>query len=504
MCNEHKIVIKFAFFMMVAVVIGLEARITQPKKARVVSTQPVIQGQPVSPEIIENSPGLQQPEVLALPVDSEQVDQSQSVQPSKIVKPVPVQNTNVPQKGGLALAREREKELQRMRQNVAQRGLGRAEYAKELAKQAERDGLVQPSLQEIIGSPDTKPNRFTQTEAHLSLPFVRELIAKNYKVEHYLDIVSEAIANEAKHRNTHYAFYNTTSNMWRLAQDLDTRLNARLNPVKSKNQFKFLRFEDDFFVNATAQGFLVNELKQKGLVDDNTATGAILLSVNLSLFGNVGFPGECSWQYFVSPQGHKAPWRETYEKMMAKHGLTDKYIDELMKLVDIYATAEDTILQVFIPKDKIDEIGYLAWVKGIPAHGETISFILNNAKSKSFQHVLKPRLENLTAKFAQEQENNPLYAKMMEGIQAGDFSLDAFLKVYCNKPWDLKEINDVTARLLFTPSVLGNPESGVIVIRLSKAHHRKLKEYNDKLNAIIEKMVIEKEAREDAAIAAAK
>lgn len=406
-----------------------------------------------------------------------------------------------PQVGGLAAARERERELQRIRQNVEKRNMGRAEFAQEVAKQAERDGLDQRPLEEIVAAPDTKPNRFTQTEAHLFLPAIRELITKNYKVEPYLNIISEAIVSEAKYRNTHYVFYNTTSNMWRLAQDLDTRLNARLNPGMANRQFKFLRFDNEF-INSTAQGFLVNELKEKGLVDDNTSTGAILLSVNLSLFGNVGFPGECSWQYFVSPQSHKSPWRETYEKMMAKHGLTDKYIDEIMQLVDVYDTTEDTIVQVFIPKNKIDQIGYLAWVKGIPAHGDTINLILSNAKSKSFQYVLKPRLEKLTEQFAREKESNPLYQSMMEGIQAGDFSLDSFLKIYCNKPWDLKEINDVTARLLFTPDVLGNPQSGVIINRLSTAPHRKLKEYNDRLNTYIERMVAEKEAREDAILAA--
>lgn len=378
---------------------------------------------------------------------------------------------------------------------ISLRKAGRAAMLKEMTKQAERDWVNPETMQEVIVAPATKVNRFTQSEAHLSLSFVRNLISKNYKVEPYLDIISEALVNEAKYKNSHYAFYNTTSNMWRLAQDLDTRLFARFNPTGENKGFKFLRFNDEF-INSTAQSFLVNELKQKGLVDDNTSTAAILLSVNLSLFGNVGFPGECSWQYFVKPPEHRKPYRDTYEKMMVKYGLTDKYIDELMKLADIYDTEEDTILQVFIPRDKVDEIGYLAWVKGIPFHGETIDLIKKLAGSKAFTRV-KPTMEKLTANFARQKESNPLYKSMMEGIVAGDFSLSSFLKVYCNKPWDLKEINDVTARLLFTPDVLGNPQSGVIINRLSTVSHAKLKEYNDQLNAIIEKMVSEKEARED-------
>src|SRR5690606_24295632 len=102
---------------------------------------------------------------------------------------------------------------------------------------------------------------------------------------------------------------------------------------------------------------------------DNVAeTGALLLSVNLALFGNVGFPGECTWDYFLEDKGHRIPKREDYEVMMKNFGFTTRYIDEIMSLVDVYSTKENTVIQVLIPKEKIDEIGYLAWVKGIPAH----------------------------------------------------------------------------------------------------------------------------------------
>jgi hypothetical protein len=283
--------------------------------------------------------------------------------------------------------------------------------------------------------------------------------------------------------------------MWRLTQDLYTRLYAYEHPMaaKGEGEFKFLRFDNES-VNSTAKGFLVNELKEKGLVDDNTNTAAVMLSVNLFLFGNVGFAGECSWQYFVKPAGHREPKRETYEKMMDQFGLTHKYIDEIMSLVKLYDTDEDTIIQILVPINKVDEIGYLAWVKGIPAHGETIDWILKQSKSKSFEKV-KPTMEKLTQQFAQQQSSNPLFRSMMEGIQAGDFSLNKFLKVCRNTPWKVKEINDVTARLLFTPNVLLNPSSGVKFYRYSTADRDRLGEYNKRLNQIVDQLLVEKESR---------
>lgn len=362
---------------------------------------------------------------------------------------------------------------------------------KEQIKQEKRDNIDNRSIAEVVAA--TTSDRFTQTEAHLQLPEVRKLIEKNYQVEPYLNLIATVLANEAKFKDTHYAFYNTTPNEWRLAQDLFTRLYAYEHPINLKEGFKFLRFNNES-INATAQGFLVNELKEKGLVDDNTETGAIMISVNLALFGNVGFPGECSWDYFVNTKGHKAPRRKTFEDMMIRFGLNQKHVDEIISLVDVYDTTEDTIVQILVPKDKVDEIGYLAWVKGIPAHGETIKWILDHAKSKSFEKHVKPLMEKLTAEF-KANPNNPLYKSMMEGVQAGDFSLNAFLKIYCNTPWKIEEINDVTARLLFTPNVLLNPDSGVKFFRFSTVSSHKLNQYNDRLNKLIDKLIAEKEGQ---------
>lgn len=365
--------------------------------------------------------------------------------------------------------------------------------SKERKLQDVRDDIDSRPLNDIVDSKES--DRYTQSEAHMHLGFIRQLINKNYNVAPYLNVISTALVNESKFKNTHYVFYHTTSNMWRLTQDLYTQLFAYENPGVVDSKFKFLRYNDES-VNATAQGWLAKELREKGLVDDNADAGAILLSANLSLFGNVGFPGECSWRYFVDPVEHKKPKRETYEAMMQKFGMTDKYIDEIMSLVDIYDTKEDTIVQILVPKNLVGKIGYLAWVKGIPAHEETIDLIKSTAKGQAFEKV-KPVMEQLTERFAKEKINNPLYKDMMASVKQGDFSLESYLKVYRNKPWELDNINDVTARLLFTPDVLLNPSSGVKFYRFSAAHRDQLKEYRIRLNELVDKLIADKEAREE-------
>jgi hypothetical protein len=370
-----------------------------------------------------------------------------------------------------------------------QRGSG-ASLANEVVNQAERDKIDNRPVAEIVAS--TKPDRFTQTEAHLFLKHNRDLIEKKYPdTEKYLDVVSAIIAKEGEYKDSHYAFYNTTSNSWRLAQDLYTRLYAYEHPESMPpRDFKFLRFSDES-AGASAQSFLINELKQKGLVDDNTDTKFIMISVNFALFGNVGFPGECSWEYFIHPQSHAKPIRVIYEKMMDRFGLTHKYIDELMKLVEIYETKEDTIVQVLVPIDKVDEIGYLAWVKGIPAHSGVIKQILQQAgRSKKFEKV-SPAINALAQQFVND-PTQTMFKDMLEHVEKGDYSLEKFLKVYRNRPTN--EMNDVTGRLLFTPDILLNPASGVKFFRFSTVTKEKLKEYNEKLNSIIKRMIAEKES----------
>jgi hypothetical protein len=377
-----------------------------------------------------------------------------------------------------------------------------ASLQKEEKDQAVRDQIDAQPVAEIISS--SKPDRFTQTQAHLFLKSMRDLIAKKYPdTEEHLDVVSAVVANEGEHKDTHYAFYHTTSNTWRLAQDLYTRLYAYEHPDQTVNRdFKFLRYNDES-TSATSQGFLVNELKEKGLVDDNSNTAAIMISVNFALFGNVGFPGECSWHYFIYPQSHKAPKRETYESMLTRFGFSHKYIDRILALADIYDTKEDTLMQILVPIDKVDQIGYVAWVRGIPAHGGVMKEVLDQTKGyKGFETKeskrtgktkvgTKETLASLTDQFAGN-KNDPLFKDMLEQVEKGEYSLNKFLKVYRNKPY--KEMNDVTGRLLFTPDVLLNPSSGVKFFRFSTVSKEKLSEYNKKLNALITEMTQDKEA----------
>ena len=262
-------------------------------------------------------------------------------------------------------------------------------------------------------------DQFTQTEAFLQLTRIKDLLTEESSSRYipYLNIISDCLVKEQELKSNHYAFYHTTDNEWRLAQDVYTQLYIRQNPSGKKigKTFSFLRFED--LPERNAKEFLIDELKKNGIVNDMGDLKGILLSVNVSLFGNTGRPTSCTWDYFLKDIGHKVPDRKIYEKMMDKFGLTHKYIDELLSLVKLYDTKENTLLQIFIPQNRIDDIGYLSWSKGMPLHEESIDWIKKYMRKKSWthkegKHVAEWAMEDLAKQFKKEQEKT-LYLKIL-------------------------------------------------------------------------------------------
>jgi len=344
------------------------------------------------------------------------------------------------------------------------------------------------------------PDTFTQTEAYFQIPDLREAVTKTFQVVPYMSLVSRIMANEGRLRNTHWAFYHTTSNVWRVVQDLYTELYYHFNPKApgSVQEFQFLRFNDE--EGGHAKEFLMKELSENGLVDDNGDASAFLLSVNLSPFGNTGFPSECSWRYFIKEKQHKVPDRSFYEDILKKFELGTEYVDELMSLVDLLSdTKEQTMLQIFVPKDIVDDVAYLAWATGIPAYKEAIDWVRTNVKNKVYRGKEKRpaalwALDDLQERFKNEQEKNPMFREMMQRIQEGDYSVNSFLKIYTNKPWELPNLNYAQARLVFSKEYLLDPASGIKMYRHTTIRRRKLTEYQRRLDEIIKKIVATKSA----------
>lgn len=357
--------------------------------------------------------------------------------------------------------------------------------------------LIRDKTKEEIEK-QTTPDDFTQTEAHLQSSEVRKLISARPSSMFipYLGIFAEALSREAELKDTHYVFYHGVDNVWRTPQDLYTQLYAYYHPEQEVKDFIFLRFAGE---NGPAvNDFLMQQLDEHGLVNDNIkANKSILLSVNLSMFGNIGFSGESTWNYFYKPKSHEEPWKEIFEGIMDTFNLSHDHINELMGLYKIYGkTKEQSLLQVFVPKEKVDDIAYLAWVLGIPAHKPTIDEIEKSIAGKArVGAVTAPAITRLAQTFKKEHEKNSLFKDMRDSVSKGAYKVSPFLKMYCNNPWSLENLNDVTARLIFTQDVLLNPVSGVKIYRYSTTDRDALAEYHKRLDAIVDKLITTKKVQ---------
>lgn len=355
--------------------------------------------------------------------------------------------------------------------------------------------------------------KYTQMEAYLESDKLRQLITEkyygNYEVVKHMDLVSRVIAAEAELRDTHWAFYHGTTNDWTVWQDAYTKLRNHFNPSKAAE------WEKDFFFLRVPQGtrniknFLVENLREYGLVDDTGTMKALLLSTNIFLFANtaVGSGKESTWRYVMDKISHAEPKAEYYTSIMDEFGLSHQYIGELVALAkqidQEMSTQRQTLLQIFVPKSMVDSVAYLAWSQGVPANDKVISWVQKNERHLNKEQPKDPvtglkkmssamyALSRLRDDFKNEQEKNGDFKDMLDGVETGMYSVDDYLKKCCNDPKAAGDLNGggIQARLLFTDDILLNPASGIKMYRYTGMSHEQKKRYEAQLDAIIKKCI---------------
>jgi len=410
-------------------------------------------------------------------------------------------------------AQEEERTIEKRIQELRRRQIDPAIIAKRLAtsvQQVSKEINLSPEEQQKIQEQMKKLKslvaakkgvaKYTQSEAHLSLRHIRELITRTYNIEPFLNIISSCIAKEAELKRSHYVFYHALANGWRVPQDLYRKLYERLDPLAKKTEnFEFLRFEKSD-IKESAKTFVVDQLVNYGLINDNLGeTSAVVLSVNLAIFGNVGFPGECTWDYFMYPKSHAKPTEDRFEELLDSFDATHEYIDQLMQIGDLLHTKEQTLLQICIPKEIVDYVSYIAFIQGIPADKQTIDWVIEHLppkKPKGTQYErYQESLERIRTLFKTEQDKFPIFKQLHERAEKGDFSISALLEIYRNTPRKIDNINYLQARLVFTKDILRTPGIGIKYFKHDTIPREKLQEYNQKLDEIVDQIIQEKLSR---------
>ncbi len=384
------------------------------------------------------------------------------------------------------------------------------------------DEQVANQLITEVNNAKQKGISFTQTQAHLSLKGNQDKLLKYAEgLSKNKNIINQAIDREKKYKQNYSVFYTSVpylhlhqDTVVRLYQDIIRKLykieNGKIGALKDK-AFQFLRYtynDPTYNQFENVNEFLVSEINKNGVVmDRDPRIGTILISTNLSLFGNVGFTGESTWYFFNHPQ----PWGEIrkdwLEAAIKSYGYSTQYIDELVDLTkylkDKDGNLGSDLFQIFIPNNLVDQIGYLSWRLGIPFDTKFIMGLFNRPKMTFglADAIPYPQLEQTTLEFIKKWHDNNVGALQMSELllnnaENGKFHLFSFLNTYKSNPASISYLNYAQGRLLVTNKYFLNPASGILIYRYSHIDSAQEAIYKIKLRDIIDKMIKEKTASE--------
>jgi hypothetical protein len=130
----------------------------------------------------------------------------------------------------------------------------------------------------------------------------------------------------------------------------------------------------------------------------------------------------------------------------------------------------------------------------MPKHGKTLAWVEEHIKKIKKDIGSGTDRKNALLEFAaqfKKNQDNPIFKDLLASVEKGAFSLNDFLKVYCNTPWKIEDLDHAQARLIFTPNGLLNPAAGIQFYRYSTASKKQLSEYYQRLNEVMDKIFAE-------------
>lgn len=277
------------------------------------------------------------------------------------------------------------------------------------------------SWQIIKKKTDIPKIKNTQTNAYLSIPYLKTAVDDCYGSgagtcpNHTLvgfknvivnkpeikNIVSKVIAKEEELKNSHYVFYHAHDMLLRLLFDFNTEMCYLDGNCDKSKPFVVLRNfggkdkkiniqgkEYSYFNLPDINTWMDNEKKRAekggfwkgGIMTFNhePSIKPFILSVNLSLFGNIRDESQHTFRYFLNSLSAVPPALDVVldaavSNFVKNKTLRNDFVAELMKLVK-FSTTEPTLftakdrgilLQICIPRNLVDELVYLSKPYGL-------------------------------------------------------------------------------------------------------------------------------------------
>ncbi|HEV2601735.1 MAG TPA: ankyrin repeat domain-containing protein [Candidatus Babeliales bacterium] len=337
-------------------------------------------------------------------------------------------------------------------------------------KRAERiTKQVQPSkpksavLPEDVGATSTFIERPEYCEA-ITIKW------KDYLRKYSNTIIRQMLENEERYQDTHFVFYHAQNQENRIVVELLRSLYAWEFKKQLRSDFEFLRLwsegSDYKDVNSYLDSFGV---PISGFNDHRSEVRAVLLAVNPALFGNFELGGECTFKYFLDNYSITDVVRTTLENICKKYDLNESFIQDLLGINENYKSKTGDIVQIFIPKDLVDDYAYLCRAGGHPQGTELLD--------KNSKPIKK------------DNKGSSLY----DDTRMRYTKCHTILAMLQNDKDAIRDAKNIQLRLFFSKKgPLLNPDLGAKIFRFTTLSSEQLRNYKALVKNLAKKMLPEK------------
>ncbi|HEV2601500.1 MAG TPA: ankyrin repeat domain-containing protein [Candidatus Babeliales bacterium] len=284
----------------------------------------------------------------------------------------------------------------------------------------------------------------------------------------YEKMLEEMLYNEELYKDDYFVFYHAQQQENRVLVEFVRNLYAFIYKKPLREDFEYFRFwvdgSDYKDINSYLDSFgIPNPFSVGGrtLNDLSPAIRAVLLSVNPILFNNFDNEGSCTWDYFLRNRSLENFIKVALEKFFRTYGLQEKFIEQLLAINEQFPAPTGDLLQIFVPKELVNDCAYICHVYGIPQK-EYIVDIAGKSLGLSDYDSVRQR-----------------YIKCSVILELMQTQADR-----------IKDIQSIQVRLFISKyGPFLNPDMGVKIIRFSSLDQKQLQNYKAAVKGVTERMV---------------
>lgn len=302
-----------------------------------------------------------------------------------------------------------------------------------------------------------------------------------------------------------FDIYTELSNLLNISAGADQALIMRdiMKPrgYKYNNAQEFLDFwpTTQFYKDQiTARKKLPDDAYLGGWNDSKDPLRSLVLSVNISLFGNAGDSLASSLYYFVHSESFSAT-SDILARFLKIWRFKESYLEQLNALEPLIAGGDSGhMLQIFIPRDQVNKLVYISSIYGLPFP----SMITNTFDPQKKRHtdalsVLDLYKNNpssiVTAdgtKYYEDYLGDMYYPDETQNTQADDGNYSNDMHPNFINTANTFSLDEIQARILLLPELF-DPQSNIKIYRFSTNPETNLPEYKKRLKTIVRNMLID-------------